>query len=83
MQFQSAQTLPDAALGPHDSPSPEVGDDRPGGDGRCSTMPTFGSEGMGYDYELRIRGRLNHHLVNEFLEMELVANVEPVEAATT
>lgn len=46
-------------------------------------MPTFGSEGMGYDYELRIRGRLNHHLVNEFLEMELVANVEPVEAATT
>ena len=38
---------------------------------------------MGYDYELRIRGRLNRHLVNEFLEMELVANVEPVEAATT
>jgi len=35
-------------------------------------------DGMGYDYELRVRGRLSAHLVNEFRELALVANVEPV-----
>jgi len=34
---------------------------------------------MGYDYELRIRGRLSRTLVNEFRELALAASVEPVE----
>jgi hypothetical protein len=34
---------------------------------------------MGYDYELRIRGRLSRSLLNEFRELALAANVEPVE----
>jgi hypothetical protein len=34
---------------------------------------------MGYDYELRVRGRLSRTLVNEFEEMALAASVEPVE----
>ena len=34
---------------------------------------------MGYDYELRIRGRLSPALVNEFRELALAAETEPVE----
>jgi hypothetical protein len=34
---------------------------------------------MGYDYELRIRGRLSRTLVSEFEELSLAASVEPVE----
>ena len=34
---------------------------------------------MGFDYELRIRGRLSTTLVNEFRELSLCASVEPVE----
>lgn len=34
---------------------------------------------MGYDYELRIRGRLSNTLLNEFEEASLAASVEPVE----
>jgi hypothetical protein len=34
---------------------------------------------MGYDYELRIRGRLSSTLINEFNELSLAASVEPVE----
>jgi hypothetical protein len=34
---------------------------------------------MGYDYELRIRGRLSRTLINEFKELSLAASVEPVQ----
>jgi hypothetical protein len=34
---------------------------------------------MGFDYELRIRGRLSSTLINEFEERSLAASVEPVE----
>jgi hypothetical protein len=34
---------------------------------------------MGFDYELRIRGRLSSTLINEFEELSLAASVEPVE----
>lgn len=33
----------------------------------------------GYDYELRIRGRLSTTPVNEFEELSLAASVEPVD----
>jgi hypothetical protein len=34
---------------------------------------------MGYDYELRIRGRLTSTLKHEFEELALAASVQPVE----
>lgn len=34
---------------------------------------------MGFDYELRIRGRLSSTLISEFEELSLGASVEPVE----
>jgi hypothetical protein len=34
---------------------------------------------MGFDYELRIRGRLSSTLIHEFEELSLGASVEPVE----
>ena len=34
---------------------------------------------MGYDYELRIRGRLSSTLINEFEELSLTPSVEPVQ----
>jgi hypothetical protein len=34
---------------------------------------------MGFDYELRIRGRLSGTLINEFRELSMAASVEPVE----
>jgi hypothetical protein len=34
---------------------------------------------MGFDYELRIRGRLSSTLINEFEELSLGTSVEPVE----
>ena len=34
---------------------------------------------MAHNYELRIKGRLSRHLVNEFRELSRAANVEPVE----
>jgi len=34
---------------------------------------------MGFEYELRIRGRLSSTLINEFEELSLAAGVEPVE----
>jgi hypothetical protein len=34
---------------------------------------------MGFDYELRIRGRLSSTLINQFEELSLGASVEPVE----
>ena len=34
---------------------------------------------MGFDYELRIRGRLSSTLINELEELSLGASVEPVE----
>jgi hypothetical protein len=34
---------------------------------------------MGFDYEVRIRGRLSSTLIREFEELSLGASVEPVE----
>ena len=34
---------------------------------------------MGFDYEVRIRGRLSSTLIHEFEELSLGASVEPVE----
>jgi hypothetical protein len=34
---------------------------------------------MGFDYELRIRGRLSGTLIKEFEELSLSASIEPVE----
>jgi hypothetical protein len=34
---------------------------------------------MGFDYEVRIRGRLSSTLIHEFEELSLGASIEPVE----
>lgn len=38
---------------------------------------------MGFEYEVRIRGRLSSTLINEFEELSLAARVEPVETILT